>query len=186
MPGRDDLRLADRPSDQDGHRPDDLVPLLYDELRRQARRYLRNERAGHILQTTALVHEAYLRLAAQHPKQFANRQHFLAVSAQLMRQVLVEYARRRRAAKRGGGHTLTLTVDEAIPLPARRELDVLALDEALTALAKLDPRQSRIVEFRFFAGLSIQETSEVLGVSPATVKREWVTARAWLQREIAR
>jgi RNA polymerase sigma-70 factor (ECF subfamily) len=183
-----DQPVARRPTDVTGSTPEawrDLVPLVYDELRRQARRYLRKERAGHTLQTTALVHEAYLRLSHQRPKEFANREHFLAVSAQLMRQILVEHARRRSAIKRGGD-AITLALDEAGTFPPRQPLDVIALDDALTALAAIDPRQSRIVEFRFFTGLSIDETSHVLGLSPATVKREWMTARAWLQREMTR
>jgi RNA polymerase sigma factor (TIGR02999 family) len=163
----------------------DLLPLVYDELRRQARQYLRKEHRHHSLQATALVHEAYLRLSKQRPKQFANRQHFLAIAAQLMRQVLVEHARRHRTAKRGG-NAVVVVLDNAIAQAAARNVSVLALDEALTALEKLDARQARIVELRFLAGLSIEETSAVLGMSAATVKRDWTTARAWLQREMSR
>jgi RNA polymerase sigma factor (TIGR02999 family) len=163
----------------------DLLPLVYDELRRQARQYLRKERPNHSLQATALVHEAYLRLSKQRPKQFANREHFLAIGVQLMRQILVEHARRRRAAKRGGT-AVVVVLDEALAKAAARNVSVLALDDALTALEKLDARQARIVELRFFGGLSIEETSTVLGMSPATVKRDWTTARAWLQREMSR
>jgi RNA polymerase sigma factor (TIGR02999 family) len=163
----------------------DLLPLVYDELRRQARQYLRKERPNHSLQATALVHEAYLRLSKQRPKQFANREHFLAIAAQLMRQVLVEHARRHKSAKRGG-NAVTVVLDDAIAQAAARNLNVLALDEALTALEELDARQARIVELRFFAGLSIEETSTMLGMSPATVKRDWTTARAWLQRAMSR
>jgi RNA polymerase sigma factor (TIGR02999 family) len=163
----------------------DLLPLVYDELRRQARHYLRRERPNHSLQATALVHEAYLRLSTQRPKQFANREHFVAIAAQLMRQVLVEHARRRRTAKRGG-QAVSVELDEALAQATARNVNVLALDDALTALEKLDARQARIVELRFFAGLSIEETSVVLAMSTATVKRDWATARAWLQREMSR
>jgi len=161
-----------------------LVPLIYNELRRLAHHHLRRERPDHTLQTTALVHEAYLCLMKPPPTKLENRAHFLAVCAQLMREILVQYARRRKAAKRGGGHTLAL--DDALALAEERSVDVVGLDEALNNLAKLDPQQSRIVELRFFGGLSIEETSHVLGISPATVKRHWSTARVWLQREITR
>lgn len=161
-----------------------LLPLVYNELRRLAHHYLRHERSGHTLQTTALVHEAYLRLAKQGSPQFENRTHFLAISAQLMRQVLVEYGRARRAGKRNPGQKVTW--DDALTWAQQRTPDLVALDDALNALAKLDAQQSRIVELRFFGGLSIEETSEVLTISPATVKREWTSARAWLHREITR
>jgi RNA polymerase sigma factor (TIGR02999 family) len=160
-----------------------LVPLVYDELRRQARRYLRRERDDHTLQPTALVHEAYLRLAKQRPVRFANREHFFAIAAHLMRQILVEHARGHRAAKRGGGNKLAL---DQVAEPAKRQgVDLVALDEALDELADLDARQSHIVELRYFAGLSIAEVARVLHVSPATVKREWSTARVWLHRAIS-
>lgn len=159
-----------------------LLPLVYDELRRLAHNYLRKERPGHTLQSAALVHEAYLCLMKQQPMEFKNRAHFFAVCAQLMRQILVQYARRRNAAKRDGGYKLTL--DESIA-PARiRSVNLIALDDALNGLAKLDQQRSRIVELRFFAGLSIEETSQVLGVSPATVKRDWNAAKLWLYSEI--
>lgn len=161
-----------------------LIPLVYDELRRQARRYFRQERVDHTLQSTALVHEAYLRLCKQPAPQLANREHFFAVSAQLMRQILVEHARRHRAAKRGGGHKLAL--DDSVALPNMKDPDVVALDEALQELSQLDPRQSHIVELRFFGGLSITEIASVLHVSPATVKRDWATARVWLHHAISR
>jgi RNA polymerase sigma factor (TIGR02999 family) len=161
-----------------------LVPLVYNELRRLAHYYLRRERSGHTLQTTALVHEAYLCLIKQPPTDLENRAHFFGVCANLMREILVQYARRRNAAKRGAGNKLTL--DEATGVVAKRSIDVIALDDALKGLAKLDPQQSRIVELRFFGGLSIEQTSEVLGVSPATVKRLWTTARAWLYDEVRR
>jgi RNA polymerase sigma factor (TIGR02999 family) len=160
-----------------------LVPLVYDELRKIARRYLRKERPGHTLQSTALVHEAYLRLEKQQSTSFKNRAHFLAICAELMRQILVEYARGRRAAKRDGG--VRLTLDEAIAFKTR-DVDLVALDDALNQLAELSPEQSRVVVLRFFAGLSIEETSEVMGLSVATIKRRWETARLWLHREMSR
>jgi RNA polymerase sigma factor (TIGR02999 family) len=157
------------------------MPLVYEELRRLAHHYLRQERSDHTLQSTALVHEAYLRLAGQNPPQWQNRAHFFGIAAHVMRQILVEYARGRNAAKRGGS-ACKLTLDEAISLPQQVDVDVIALDKALSELSSLDAQQGRIVELRFFAGLTIEDTSEVLGVSPATVKRDWVTARAWLYR----
>ena len=160
-----------------------LIPLVYDELRRLARRYLRRERPDHTLQSAALVNEAYLRLIRQEHPQWQNRAHFFGVAAQLMRHILVDHARNRAAAKRGAGAP-RLTLDPDIALPQERDVDLMALDDALNQLAALDPQQSRLVELRFFGGLSIEETSVVLGVSPATVKREWATARAWLQREM--
>ena len=160
-----------------------LIPLVYDELRRLARRYLRRERPDHTLQSAALVNEAYLRLIHQDQPQWQNRAHFFGVAAQLMRHILVDHARNRAAAKRGAGAP-RLTLDPDVALPQARDVDLVALDDALNQLAALDPQQSRLVELRFFGGLSIEETSVVLGVSPATVKREWATARAWLQREM--
>jgi RNA polymerase sigma factor (TIGR02999 family) len=160
-----------------------LIPLVYDELRRLARRYLRRERPDHTLQSAALVNEAYLRLIRQDQPQWQNRAHFFGVAAQLMRHILVDHARNRAAAKRGAGAP-RLTLDPDVALPQTRDVDLVALDDALNQLAALDPQQSRLVELRFFGGLSIEETSVVLGVSPATVKREWATARAWLQREM--
>jgi RNA polymerase sigma factor (TIGR02999 family) len=162
-----------------------VVPLVYNQLRRVAHRYLRGERSNHTLQSTALVHEAYLRLAHESTRQFANRAHFFAVAARLMRQILVDFARNHRAAKRGGG-AYRLTVNEAMASPGDRDMDLLALDRALEQLAQLDPQQSRIVELRFFCGLSIEETSDIIGVSPATVKRDWATARTWLHRQMSR
>lgn len=160
-----------------------LIPLVYDELRRLARRYLRRERPDHTLQSAALVNEAYLRLIRQDQPQWQNRAHFFGVAAQLMRHILVDHARNRAAAKRGAGAP-RLTLDPEIALPQQRDVDLVALDDALNQLAAMDQQQSRVVELRFFGGLSIEETSVVLGVSPATVKREWATARAWLQREM--
>jgi len=164
---------------------DSLLPLVYDELRRLARHHLKLERPDHTLQSTALVHEAYLRLVGQSSLQVESRAHFFGIAAGLMREILVDHARRRGAAKRGAD-CLTLTLDEAVALPQQRELDVIALDDALNTLAGMDPRQSRIVELRFFGGLSIEETSEIVGISRATVTREWATARLWLQREMSR
>lgn len=161
-----------------------LVPLVYNELRRLAHYQLQRERPGHTLQTAALVHEAYLRLTKQQPAHFENRAHFLAVSAQLMRQILVKYARTRRAAKRDGGQRVTW--DDAITWVKNKSPDLVALDDALNGLAKLDHQQSRVAELRFFGGLSVEETSQVLGVSPATVKRDWSTARVWLHHEMKR
>jgi RNA polymerase sigma-70 factor (ECF subfamily) len=160
-----------------------LIPLVYDELRRLAHFHLNRERPDHTLQSTALVNEAYLRLAAQDDLRIQNRAHFFAIASQLMRQILVDYARRHRASKRGSGMTL-LSLDRPVALPQMRNVDVVALDDALNQLARLDPQQSRIVEMRFFGGLSIEETASVLGISPATVKRDWATARVWLHREL--
>jgi len=161
-----------------------LVPLVYDELRRLAHRYLQKERPDHTLQSTALVHEAYVRLVKQEGGKFQNRAHFFAISAQLMRQILIEYARSQRAAKRDRGQKVTLN-DEVALVKKSRSVDLVALDEALEGLAKLDAQQSRIVELRFFGGLSIEETAQVLGISPATVKRDWSTAKAWLHHEMS-
>lgn len=162
-----------------------LVALVYDELRRQAARYLRRERVNHTLQPTALVHEAYVRLADQRDVQWQNRAHFLGIAAQIMRRVLVDHARARGRDKRGGGQTLVL-FDDALEIASARDLDLVALDDALLALAELDERQSRIVEMRFFAGLEVEEVAEALGVSETTVKRDWSLARAWLKRELRR
>jgi RNA polymerase sigma factor (TIGR02999 family) len=172
---------------RDGNREalDALLPLVYEELRRLAHRHLRNERAEHTLQSSALVHEAYLRLVGQDFPQWEGRTHFFAIAAQLMRQILVDYARRHRASKRGSGVCM-LTLDDVEPLPQRKDLDVVALNDALNSLAEIDPRQSHIVELRFFAGLSLEETSEAMGIGTATVQRDWTAARAWLHREISR
>ena len=164
---------------------DALLPLVYEELRRLAHHHLRNERPQHTLQSTALVNEAYLRLVGQNLPKWESRTHFFAIAAQLMRQILVDYARRHRASKRGSGVCM-LALDDAIVLPQRKNVDVVALDDALNALAEVDPRQSRVVELRFFAGLSLEETSEVMGIATATVQRDWTAARAWLHREISR
>ncbi len=161
-----------------------LVPLIYDELRKVARQQLRKAPPARTLQTTALVHEVYLRLEDRQAPQFQNRCHFIAVCALLMRQILVEHERTRRAAKRGGGMD-NCTLEDVHALGNGRPLDLIALDDALTDLERLDPEQGRIVELRFFGGLSIEETAEVLRLSPATVKRHWTTARIWLYQQMS-
>jgi RNA polymerase sigma factor (TIGR02999 family) len=162
-----------------------LTPIVYEELRRLAKRYLRQERPGHTLQSTALVHEAYLKLVGQHSIQWQNRAQFFGVAAQLIRRILVDYARTRHAAKRGA-NAPRLSLDEAIATPGERDLDLVALDDALDGLAQLDPRQSRLVELRFFGGLTMEEAAEVLNMSLATAKRDWTAAKAWLFREVRR
>lgn len=172
--------------DGDGKALDILLPRVYKELRRLARHQLRNERPDHTLQSAALVHEAYLRLVGvSPPEQWESRTHFFAIAAQLMRQILVDYARRHGAAKRGGS-VCKLPLEDAMATPRRAQVDIVALDDALHALAKIDERQSRVVELRFFAGLSLNEISKVLEIAPATVQRDWTAARAWLHREISR
>ena len=180
----DVTRLLVRWSNGDQGALNALVPLVYSELRRLAQVYLSHEKQGHTLSSTALVHEAYLRLVSQKEVTWQSRAHFFAVAARMMRRILVDHARHHGYAKRGGG-ALTISLDETVAPALERELDLVALDDALEALAKLDERQSRMVELRFFGGLSIEETSEVLGVSTPTVKREWASARAWLYREIS-
>ena len=164
---------------------DALLPLVYKQLRRIAHSQLRKERPDHTLQSAALVHEAYLRLIGMDPPQWESRTHFFSIAAQLMREILVDYARRHRAAKRGAG-ARALSIEEAAGLCSQKDIDVLALDDALKALTKIDPRQSKVVELRFFAGLSLEEISEALEIAPATVQRDWTAARAWLHREISR
>jgi RNA polymerase sigma factor (TIGR02999 family) len=161
---------------------EDLLPLVYDELRRLARSYLSKERPGHTLQSTALVHEAYMRLVDQNVS-WQSRAHFFGIAAQMMRRILVDHARNKNAAKRGDG-AYKVTLDEGLVAAEDRDINILALDEALTKLATMDAQQSQIVELRFFAGLSIEDTSEVLKISPATVKRDWAMAKAWLYREM--
>jgi RNA polymerase sigma factor (TIGR02999 family) len=160
-----------------------LIPMVYDELRRIARRHLFRERPDHTLQSAALVNEAYLRMVRQDAPQWQDRAHFLAVAAQLMRHILVDHARARLTGKRGG-RVPRLSLDAELIPAQKQEIDLVALDDALAKLATLDVQQSRLIELRFFGGLSIEETAVVLDVSPATVKREWATARAWLQREM--
>lgn len=168
-------------SEGDQDAPNRLMPLVYEELRRLAHQYLQRERPDHTLQATSLVHEAYLRLVDQGTTTWQNRAHFFAVSAQVMRRILVDYARTHRAEKRGGNWD-KLAFEEALAPSAERRVDLVALDDALKDLLELDPRQSQIVELRFFGGLSIEELAEVLQVSPRTVKREWRIAKAWLRR----
>ena len=164
---------------------DDLLPLVYDELHRQARRFLRRERQNHTLQPTALIHETYLKLVEQSRVSWQNREHFFAISANLMRRILVNYANARRRKKRGGAAEL-LDLDESILVFTKKtEVDLLSLDEALTRLGKMDKKQEQIVELRYFSGLTIEETAEVLGVSPATIKRDWRMTKAWLHRELS-
>jgi len=172
--------------DGDGKALDVLLPRVYKELRRLARHQLRNERPDHTLQSAALVHEAYLRLVGVSPAQrWESRTHFFAIAAQLMRQILVDYARRHGAAKRGGS-VCKLSLEDEMATPRRAQVDIVALDDALRALSRIDERQSRVVELRFFAGLSLNEISKVLEIAPATVQRDWTAARAWLHREISR
>ena len=163
---------------------DRLVPLVYEELRRLAHHYLRRERPGYTLQTTALVNEAYLKLVDHKGMRWQNRAHFYAVAAQAMRRILVDHARSRDAAKRGGGANL-IGLDEAATAAQMQAANLLALDEALNQLALIDKRKSRIVELRYFGGMSVEETAEVIGVSPVTVMREWSSAKAWLLRAIS-
>jgi len=163
---------------------DRLLPLVYGELHRIADRHLRRERVGHTLQATALVNEAYLRLVGERGVEWQNRAHFYAIAARRMRHILVEHARARDAEKRGGGQYM-LSLSKADRFTPRGDVNLLALDEALARLQELDERKSRVVELRYFGGLSIEDTAEVLGISPATVKREWSMARAWLRRELA-
>jgi len=161
---------------------DGLIPIVYEELRRLAHHYMRGERIGHTLQTTGLVNEVYLRLAGIDGLRWRDKAHFFAMAATLMRRVLVDYARQRGREKRGGGVSVTSLGEYAVAPQA--EVDIIALDRALERLAAIDPQQGRIVELRFFAGLSVEETAEAVGVSPATVKREWATAKLWLYNEL--
>ena len=163
---------------------DKLMPVVYDELRRQAARYLRREQPGHTLQTTALIHEAYVRLVDQRNVQWQNRAHFFGIAAQMMRRILVDHARTKKRAKRGGSD-IRVSLDDATVAVKGQDLDVVAVDEALSRLEKIDEQQCRVVELRFFSGLTVEETAEVLHISPATVKREWSMAKAWLHRELS-
>jgi len=163
---------------------DKLMPLVYDELRRMAKRYMGQQPHGHTLQTTALIHEAYLRLVGQAEKQWENRAHFFAVAAQAMRHILVDYARSRHSAKRGG-EARAVSLEEAAVVSQERTAELVALDDALKELAALSPRQSRVVELRYFGGLSVEETAEVLKVSPDTVMRDWSLAKAWLHHTLS-
>jgi RNA polymerase sigma factor (TIGR02999 family) len=163
----------------------ELVPLVYGELRRMAGAYMQHERPGHTLQATALVHEAYMRLVGEESVEWQNRAHFFAIAAHTMRQVLLDYARRRHADKRGGINARKVDIDAELLVGENTLEDVIAIDEALERLAAIDPRQSRLVELRFFAGLSVEEAAEVMGISAVTVKRDWRMAKAWLHRELA-
>lgn len=162
---------------------DKLMPLVYQELHRLAHQYMSRERPGHTLQTSALVNEAYLRLVDQRDVRWQNRAHFFAIAARLMRRILVDYVRNRRYAKRGGD-ARHVSLDEAVIVSQERAADVIAVDDALKTLSAIDQRKSQIVELRFFGGLSIEDTAEVLAVSPGTVMREWTLAKAWIRREI--
>ena len=162
---------------------DSLLPVVYQELRRLAAGYIRHEKPGQTLQPTALVHEAYLRLMKDRPERWQNRAHFCAIAAHSMRQILIERARARGALKRGGAQP-RVTLDEALVAGGERSFDLLALDEALERLAQMDPEQARLVELRFFGGLTVEETADAMNISPATVKRHWTVARAWLAREL--
>ncbi|MEM9293505.1 MAG: sigma-70 family RNA polymerase sigma factor [Acidobacteriota bacterium] len=170
-------------SDGDEAARDRLMPLVFEELRRMAAGHFRRERHSHTLQPTALVNEVFLRLIDRKRVNWKNRAHFFGFAAQLMRRILVDHARAHNAEKRGG-KALTVTLDESFAIPRQRDLDLIALDDALATLKELDERQSRIVELRFFAGLQVEEVAEVLGISPTTVKRDWRTARLWLYREL--
>ncbi|MCD9185438.1 MAG: sigma-70 family RNA polymerase sigma factor [Pyrinomonadaceae bacterium] len=163
---------------------DEILPLVYDELRRLAKNYLNRERSNHTLQPTALVHEAYLRLIGQKEIEWQNRAHFFGVSARLMREILIEHARGRNRQKRGGEFKTQIALDENISFAQQNQLDVVAVDDALSKLEKLDERQARIVEMKFFGGLTIEEISEVLSISPATVKREWSSAKLFLYKTL--
>lgn len=162
---------------------DELLPLVYRELRQLAARHLAQERPGHTLQATALVHEVYLRLIDQHSVDWRNRAHFFSIAAEMMRRILVNHAVGRRTQKRGAGETL-LSLDEVISFPNRQDVDLILLDEALNRLTELDPEQARIVELRFFGGLTVEEVAEVLNVSDSEVKREWRSAKAWLTTQL--
>ena len=170
-------------TDADRQSLDSLLPIVYQELRRLAASYLRREKPGQTLQPTALVHEAYLRLMKDRPDRWQNRAHFCAIAAHSMRQILIERARARGALKRGGAQP-RVTLDEGLVAGGQRSFDLLALDEALERLAQFDPEQARLVELRFFGGLTVEETADALNISPATVKRHWAAARAWLAREL--
>ncbi|MFL6228386.1 MAG: sigma-70 family RNA polymerase sigma factor [Pyrinomonadaceae bacterium] len=176
-------RLLEDWSNGDKSAYDELIPLVYDELHRLAHHYMSGERRGHTLQTTALVGEAYLRLAGHGGVRWQNRTHFLAIAARLMRRILVDHARANARQKRGGGAEM-FSLDETAVVSPARSADLVALDEALTQLAEIDPRKARVVELRFFGGLNVEETAETLGVSPNTVIRDWGMARAWLHKEL--
>jgi RNA polymerase sigma factor (TIGR02999 family) len=180
----DVTELLRRWTDGDSAAFEKMLPIVYKELHKLASRYLKKERTGHLLRTTALVNEAYLRLVHQPPSRFDSRSHFFGIAARVMRQVLVDYARREDAARRGGGGVkLTLSQASEVAAPSE-EMNFVAVDRALNMLAEVDPRQARLVELRYFGGLTIEETAKVLNLSPGTVKREWTSARAWLFKEL--
>jgi len=183
--GHNVTHLLLRWGDGDREALDALTPLVYDELRKLASRYLRRERDDHTLSSTALVHEAYMRLVDQRHVQWQNRNQFFGLASELIRRILVDHARARLTAKRGG-QVYKLSLDEAIAAPEEKDFDLVALDDALKSLAGTDEQQSRIVELRYFGGLTIEQTAEVLCISPATVKRDWVVAKAYLKREMTR
>jgi RNA polymerase sigma factor (TIGR02999 family) len=185
MPGSSEVTLL-LAQVRDGNREaaNQLVPLVYNELRRMAGAYMQRERPGHTLQPTALVNEAYMRLVGGEHAEWQNRSHFFAIAAHTMRQVLLEYARRRHAAKRGGVDARQVDIDAELFSAVCNLEDVLAIDQVVTRLSAMDPQQGRIVELRFFAGLNVEETAEAMGISPRTVKREWRLAKAWLDREL--
>jgi len=182
IPPHDVTQLLVRWKKGDEQALHELVPIVYDELRRLAHYHLQSERTDHTLQSTALVHEAYVRLIGSRRVDLQNRSHFMALASRLMRQVLVDYARTRNAAKRDGGCRVSL--DQALDIPMERDQDLLALDRALDELARIDERQARIVELKFFGGLSSSSTASALSISRATVDREWAVARLWLHREM--
>jgi RNA polymerase sigma factor (TIGR02999 family) len=182
-PAGEVTRLLDDVSAGRSEALSELLAYVYGELRRRAASYLRRERAGHTLQPTALVHEAWIRLVDQREVRWQNRAHFFAIAAQAMRRILVDHARSRHRAKRGSGATKVTLLEDSARTP-ERAIDLLALDEALERLARRDPQLARVVELRFFGGLSVEETAEVLGCSASTVKRDWATARAWLHQEL--
>jgi RNA polymerase sigma factor (TIGR02999 family) len=184
MPTGEVTRLLAQVRSGDAEAPERLIALVYAELRKLAARHMRRERPGHTLQATALVHEAYLRLVGQREVEWQNRAHFFAIAAQVMRRILLDYARQRRALKRGGMDK-RITLDDALSISDDHLDQILSLDESLRKLALKDPAQSRLVELRFFAGMTVEETSEALGISTATVKREWSHAKAWLNRDLS-
>lgn len=181
-PGSDVTTLLKRHADGDRLALPELIPLVYKELQKLASHYLQSERPGHTLQTTALVHDAYLRLVEQ-KADWRNRNHFFGIAAQTMRRILVDYARKHTATKRGGA-SLQISLEQAAVFAKEQSSVHLIIDELLTKLARVDPQEARIVELRYFAGLSVAQTAEVVGISPATVKREWSLAKAWLTREM--
>lgn len=181
---KDVTKLLDAWSEGDGEALQELMPLVYDELHRMAKRYMNSQPSGHTLQTTALIHEAYLKLADNREKQWQNRAHFFAVAASAMRHILVDHARVRQSEKRGGG-AQKISLEDAPMVSIERASEIVALDDALKNLEKEDERKGRVVELRYFGGLSVEETSEVLKISPETVTRDWRFAKTWLLRELS-